>query len=485
MSEVVEIEASSTGMGRRIVLGADALGILVALVTVALIVAVSVMSGLTYHLLAYGVLGPVAAFVSAGCLAGLIYVLPQIYREELSVEARLARPRGRLNRAAGAWIGAFAVLMLIGFLTKTTEIFSRGWGVLFFVSGGLLVLALENVLVRMLRWMQRAGRIRLRRLMLIGSVAEIARFFDAQNAIDGFDIAARLTLDAADLSEERRGRQSHLRETIKAAVVEARRLHVDDILVLNDGTDRHLMKEIVDEFSLMPIAVHIPAKGFLETTGRLELSRIGGQPTLSVFSRPLTYLQACIKRGFDILTASVALVILSPLLAAVAVLIKLDSKGPVLFRQRRRGYNHHEFAILKFRTMTTMDDGDVVQQARKNDLRITRVGRYLRKANIDELPQLWNVLVGEMSIVGPRPHAVAHDRMFEQRIIAYARRLNVRPGITGWAQVNGLRGETETDDKMRQRVEYDLAYIDNWSLGLDIYILILTVLSPRSYRNAG
>ncbi len=173
-----------------------------------------------------------------------------------------------------------------------------------------------------------------------------------------------------------------------------------------------------------------------------------------------------------------------PLLAAVAILIKLDSKGPVFFCQRRRGYNLEEFGIWKFRTMTTLDDGDTIAQARQGDARITRIGTYLRKSSIDELPQLINVLWGEMSLVGPRPHAVAHDRFFEKRIAMYPRRLNVKPGITGWAQVNGYRGVTDTDACMARRVEHDLYYIDNWSLLFDIYIILLTIFSRKALRNA-
>ena len=183
-------------------------------------------------------------------------------------------------------------------------------------------------------------------------------------------------------------------------------------------------------------------------------------------------------------TAALALIALSGVFAIVAVLIKWDSQGPVFFKQRRLGYNQREFKIYKFRSMTAMDDGDHVQQARRDDPRVTRIGRILRRYNIDELPQLINVLKGEMSIVGPRPHAVAHDRIFEKRIGMYPRRLNVRPGITGWAQVHGHRGVTDTDDKMTARVEHDLYYIDHWSIWLDLYIVMLTVVSPKAYRNA-
>ncbi|MBM3607072.1 MAG: exopolysaccharide biosynthesis polyprenyl glycosylphosphotransferase [Alphaproteobacteria bacterium] len=200
--------------------------------------------------------------------------------------------------------------------------------------------------------------------------------------------------------------------------------------------------------------------------------------------RPLSTLDIILKRLFDVVIASIALVLLAPLFLVMAALIKLDSKGPVFFLQRRYGFNQEPFRIWKFRSMTTLDDGPVIKQATANDVRVTRIGRFMRRTNIDELPQLVNVLKGEMSLVGPRPHALAHDQLYERTIALYARRHNVRPGITGWAQVSGLRGETNSDAKMRRRVEYDLYYIDNWSLMFDVKIMILTVFSRKAYRNA-
>jgi len=168
----------------------------------------------------------------------------------------------------------------------------------------------------------------------------------------------------------------------------------------------------------------------------------------------------------------------------VSLAIRLDSPGPVFFLQRRYGFNQEPFRIFKFRSMRTLDEGRHIPQAMADDPRITRVGRFLRRTNIDELPQLFNVLSGEMSLVGPRPHALAHDQMYEQAIAFYARRHNVKPGITGWAQVNGLRGDTAAEGKMRSRVEHDLWYIDNWSMMLDLRILWLTIFSKKAYRNA-
>lgn len=190
-----------------------------------------------------------------------------------------------------------------------------------------------------------------------------------------------------------------------------------------------------------------------------------------------------LKRAFDLVVAAIALVSLSPLLVAIAVAIKLDSPGPVFFRQKRYGFNQQPFGVFKFRSMRA-DSNAAFLQATRNDSRITRFGAILRRTNLDELPQLINVLRGEMSLVGPRPHAMAHDRSFERRIALYARRHNVKPGITGWAQVNGYRGETQTDLAMEQRIACDLYYIDNWSIWFDIQIMIQTIVSRRAYQNA-
>jgi exopolysaccharide biosynthesis polyprenyl glycosylphosphotransferase len=214
------------------------------------------------------------------------------------------------------------------------------------------------------------------------------------------------------------------------------------------------------------------------------LSTLGPVASLQLTRRPLTRREIIQKRLFDLVLAAGALIVATPLLVLVAILIKLDSPGPIFFVHPRYGFNQQPFRIIKFRSMRTLDDGAVIRQARVDDPRLTRIGRWLRRWNIDEIPQLFNVLTGDMSLVGPRPHALSHDREYEQRISRYARRHNVRPGITGWAQIHGYRGETDTEEKMRKRVEYDLFYIDNWSLWLDLKIMVRTVLSRAAYQNA-
>jgi exopolysaccharide biosynthesis polyprenyl glycosylphosphotransferase len=240
----------------------------------------------------------------------------------------------------------------------------------------------------------------------------------------------------------------------------------------------------VEELLTIPAEIHLGPERILDRFENVRISKLGRNTSLQLTRQPLSPFEVLQKRAFDLIVAAGLLVALVPFLAAVALLIRLDSAGPALFLQRRYGFNQQPFRILKFRTMRAAEDGDVIVQATRNDRRVTRVGRWLRRWSIDELPQLLNVIRGEMSLVGPRPHALSHNREYEQKISRYARRHNVKPGITGWAQVHGLRGETDTDEKMRKRVEHDLYYIDNWSLWLDVRILFYTLLSRHSHRNA-
>ncbi|NJM33943.1 MAG: exopolysaccharide biosynthesis polyprenyl glycosylphosphotransferase [Rhodomicrobium sp.] len=199
---------------------------------------------------------------------------------------------------------------------------------------------------------------------------------------------------------------------------------------------------------------------------------------------PLDFLNKILKRTFDIFLSVLIIFFVLPLIAMIAIAIKLDSTGPIFFRQKRGGIYGRHFRIFKFRTMNVLDDGHVIAQAVRGDKRITRVGAFLRRTNLDELPQLFNVILGDMSVVGPRPHAAAHDDAYSKLIPLYTARYKVKPGITGWSQVNGYRGETETIEKMYKRVKYDIFYINNWSILFDFHILIMTCFSKESFKNA-
>jgi exopolysaccharide biosynthesis polyprenyl glycosylphosphotransferase len=244
---------------------------------------------------------------------------------------------------------------------------------------------------------------------------------------------------------------------------------------------------LADALSEVPTTVHVIPAGMNKLWGSAKIANFGGTLAIQVLRPPLSAFDQALKRGFDVLVAALGLLLLAPLLLVVSIAIKLDSRGPILFSQRRHGYNNDVISVLKFRTMKIVEDGEstiTFTQVKKKDARVTRVGWILRRTNIDELPQLINVLRGQMSIVGPRPHPIALNAMFRDRITPFSRRHNVKPGLTGWAQVNGFRGETDTVEKMRQRVNHDLFYIDNWSFGLDLKIIMMTLFSKNGYTNA-
>jgi putative colanic acid biosynthesis UDP-glucose lipid carrier transferase len=203
---------------------------------------------------------------------------------------------------------------------------------------------------------------------------------------------------------------------------------------------------------------------------------MGNTPLIIINDHPFYGGQWALKKVEDLFLGFILLLCALPVMAIIALLIKLTSPGPVFFRQRRHGLNGEVIRIYKFRTMTSMDDGDVVVQAKKGDERITKIGKFLRRTSLDELPQFFNVLQGEMSIVGPRPHALAHNEYYRNLIDGYMQRHKVKPGITGWAQVHGFRGETDTLEKMQSRVDYDRYYINHWSIGLDLKIILLTII---------
>ena len=442
------------------------------------IVALAVVTGLAYHFTVYGASGSIGQYADIGGLAGLAYALSFLIRDEYGVESLIEGRRSN-SRLFFFWNFAFVALAVIGFLTKSTAVFSRGWLLLFYIAGAVAVIALNSALQRSLAALIVRGIVRRRKLMIVGTEDEIARL--EREIADG---AASVYVAARVVMPDPATHQGSVADILDAALGNARALGIEDVVISSGLSRPDFLDKCVATFSLLPVAIHLGAGGLLSRFKDARIARFGRATTLSLTREPLGPFEALSKRTFDVVMAAIALVLISPLFVMLAALIKLDSAGPVFFRQRRRGYNLEEFGIWKFRTMTTLEDGDVVHQATENDQRVTRIGRLLRRYSLDELPQLFNVIRGQMSLVGPRPHAVAHDRFFEKRIALYPRRLNVKPGITGWAQVNGFRGATETDDAMSQRVDHDLYYIDNWSVAFDMYIVLLTVVSRKAQQNA-
>ena len=463
-------------------LGGGLAGGLLAACEVAAITAVSAITGAIWHQIAYGHAGEVGSFIDVGILAGLLYTLPFLFGTDYRADNFLTGRR-TLARILNVWTYAFFALAALAFITKTTGSASRGGLALFFVLGGAAVVATDAALRKALKAMVGRGIVAPRRLLVIGSAPNVAHFVE-QHSVDetGVSVTATVSLPRRD---DGTPRSATLDERLDWAIDKSRSIGINDVLILFDDMERAgLAARIADRFMDLPVAVHLGQFALATRFPRLQSARIGKARTLALRSAPLNPFQQALKRIFDIICSLIGIALLAPLFAIVGLLIKLDSPGPVFFRQRRRGFNQREFAIWKFRTMTTMDDGATIKQAVANDPRVTRIGRVLRRFNIDELPQLINVLLGDMSLVGPRPHAVAHDKHYERVIRRYVRRVNVKPGITGWAQVNGYRGLTETEHAMRSRITHDLYYIDNWSLALDIYIVFLTVLSPKAFRNA-
>jgi putative colanic acid biosysnthesis UDP-glucose lipid carrier transferase len=233
---------------------------------------------------------------------------------------------------------------------------------------------------------------------------------------------------------------------------------------------------VLDELKDTTASIYFVPDMFITDLIQGRSGSVCGMPVISVCESPFTGSSGVIKRASDIILSLLILMLIAPLLLLIAIAIKLDSPGPIIFKQRRYGLDGEEILVYKFRSMRVCEDGDTIRQAQKGDARITRIGAFLRKNSLDELPQFVNVLQGRMSIVGPRPHAVAHNEIYRNLIKGYMIRHKVKPGITGWAQVNGYRGETRTLDKMQARIDHDLDYLHNWSLRLDLRIILKTIL---------
>jgi Undecaprenyl-phosphate glucose phosphotransferase len=450
---------------------------------VATIVTMSYLTGTTYHLFAYGYRGSIVSYLQIGLLCAVIFAFTNLLRRNYRI-ANFFAFKPHVSRTLHLWNMTFIALLALGFLAQISAIYSRIWIVLFYGTTALMLLAVRYVVVRLTQHGAETGAISAQRIYIVGSGQHIEEFVTRfQPRKFGVDIVGCHFLTPVGIASPQL-RQEILNRDIEQAVNNARQLEPDAIFLAMPWSATEAIDRSAESFSTLPIEIHLGGEHVLDRFAHVELSKFGPMTSLQLTRVPLTRFERLIKRTFDIITASVALVLLSPLLLAIALLIKRDSAGPVFFLQHRYGFNQKPFRIVKFRTMEALDDGPIVIQAKQGDPRITRVGRWLRRWNLDEVPQLLNVIRGDMSLVGPRPHALAHNREYEQRISLYARRHNVKPGITGWAQIHGFRGETDTDDKMRKRVEHDLYYIDNWSITLDLQIMIRTVVSPTSYRNA-
>ncbi|MDR3422810.1 MAG: undecaprenyl-phosphate glucose phosphotransferase [Xanthobacteraceae bacterium] len=453
------------------------------LIDVALIVAMSCLTGIAYYFVVYGYRGDVASFAQIGVLAASIFAISNLFRREYRLPNFYSvKPHAR--RTIQLWNVTLICLLMLGFLARiNVEYYSRGWIVLFYVTTLAALIVLRYVIVRITALARAAGFLSAQRIFLVGSGENVGAFVNRYEPWSlGINIVGCRFLTPVAASAPAEMRNAMLDRDLAEAAASVRTLAPDAVFVLLPWSATETIERCAETFLSLPVEIHLGPEQILHKFDEVKLSTLGPVTSLQVTRRALSRLEVIQKRMFDLVLAAAALLMATPLLVLVAILIKLDSPGPIFFVQRRYGFNQQPFRIIKFRTMSCLDEGG--RQATRHDPRLTKVGRWLRRWNIDEIPQLFNVLTGDMSLVGPRPHPLPLDRDYQRRISLYARRHNVKPGITGWAQIHGFRGETDTDDKMRNRIEYDLSYIDNWSLWLDLKIIVRTVLSSTAYQNA-
>jgi Undecaprenyl-phosphate glucose phosphotransferase len=374
----------------------------------------------------------------------------------------------------------------VAFTLGAAQAFPRGWPPASLAIGGAILLA------------SRAGV----RTFLAPYAA--AGMFDANLAVYGAGRIARRVIDQVSFggtglqlvgvyddrtdSERQELPGLPVRGGLDDLIEAGRADCIDEIIIaLPQSADRRIA-DIARRLEHLPVRIrictHIASDLVDANLTRNKVSNIGPVGLLDVKAKPLADWAPLFKRLEDVVVGVPMLFAFIPVMLLVALAIKLDSPGPVLFRQKRGGLNHSVFQVLKVRTMRVMEEGAVVTQASRNDSRVTRVGRFLRRTSLDELPQLVNIVAGDMSLVGPRPHALVHDEKYGEMLERYANRHQVKPGLTGWAQINGYRGETQSPDDMRRRVEFDLAYIDHWSLLFDLKILALTPYYGFAGKNA-
>ena len=474
----IEIEYSTDG---SIFFDAEFIFYLLLGVDACIILLSCLVSEIGYHLVVGGRVPEISPLCAVGSLASLIYMLRMNGSGYYELQES-AKPRLEVREILVCWFTTGLLLALIAFLLKIGETYSRGGFVVFYLlSPVALLIARKAIKITLARAVAR-GAIGGHDIVLIGDVNEMAALKRGDLlALCGVPEVNRFTLS---LDDDELTRSSQDVQIIGTAANFVRRHNCRQILIALPWRDAGRIELVKNQIKTVPVAARLlpdMSVRALSDIGLLERKRV---PGIELQRAPLSGAQRLMKRIMDVVMASLALVFFSPIIVLAAIAIKLDSPGPVIFRQVRRGFNGKRFIILKFRTMTVQEDGANVVQATRDDSRVTTVGRLLRESSIDELPQLWNVLRGEMSLIGPRPHALVHEDYFETVLSDYAFRHHVKPGITGWAQCNGARGPTPTIEHVARRVKLDLWYINNWSLWLDLLILVKTTFVVLQRRNA-
>ena len=394
----------------------------------------------------------------------------------------------QMTRMISSWSFVFLLFIGISFFAKFGSEVSRLWLAAFYVLGLAALMASRLVLRQLVRGWARQGRLD-RRTIIVGSDSNGEQLVEALKAREDSDIHVLGVFDDRN--------DSRALDTCAGArklgkvddIVEfARRTRVDLVLFALPISAETRILEMLKKLWVLPVDIRLSAHTNKLRFRPRSYSYLGEVPTLDVFEAPITDWDLVMKWLFDRIVGGLALLAALPVMGLVALAVKLDSPGPVLFRQKRFGFNNERIDVYKFRSMYHHQaDPTASKVVTKNDPRVTRVGRFIRKTSIDELPQLFNVLKGELSIVGPRPHALqakADNKLYYEAVEGYFARHRVKPGMTGWAQINGWRGETDTLDKIMQRVDHDLYYIENWSILLDLYIVLMTPIRLLNSENA-
>ena len=417
-------------------------------------------------------------YIAVGALGTLAAVV-LLRQQGLYSIAQLSSFRDQPRRIITGLFLAALLLVAIGYLLKISDFFSRGWFLAWFSMSAIGLFVLHAAAVRVIRRLSALGWFS--RLAVVYGNGDVARtLLKKFEGTPGSIKVIGIFDDAPEKSENALPVAGGLSDLIAFG----QHNQFDEIIIALPTTDQARVPNLVEQLSLLPVDIRFcPSPTALRRPAKALLD-YEGLTVLELESRPFAGWGPIIKMLEDRIIGSIALFCLMPIILLIAAAIKLDSRGPVIFKQRRHGFNHNVFTVYKFRTMNVADDGPNVIQATRNDPRVTRVGRFLRKMSLDELPQLFNVLKGDMSLVGPRPHALSHNEYYSSKLRRYASRHKVKPGITGWAQIHGFRGETDTPEKMRLRVEHDLYYIENWSLWLDLKILVATPFFGFVNRNA-
>ncbi len=424
-----------------------------------------------------------ATFVVAS-LSMLAFQIADIYQ----VQAFRGHEK-QYMRLASAWSVVFLVVIGASFLAKAGEMFSRVWLSAFYIAGFATLIISRRMVFLLVRKWTREGRLN-RRTVIVGGgtpgahvIEELHRQKDTGVKIIGlFDDRGDDRTGAECAGERKLG-------TVDDLVEFGRRTRVDLVIFSLPISAEGRILQMLKKLWVLPVDIRLAAHANKLQFRPRSYSYIGKVPVLDVADRPIADWDIVMKWLFDKMIGGLILLCALPVMAAIAVLIKLDSRGPVLFKQKRYGFNNDLIEVYKFRSMyVDQADANASKLVTKDDPRVTRVGRFIRKASLDELPQLFNVVLkGNLSLVGPRPHALnakAEERLYDEAVDGYFARHRVKPGITGWAQINGWRGETDTHEKIQQRVEHDLYYIENWSVLLDLYILARTPFALLETKNA-